>query len=226
MAYKWVKKEVNRQKNDSQSVAYSTKQKFNAVLTYLSCGTLTGTAAATGISLRTLTYWKATDWWKKFEEEIRISKNIKKSNKLEKVVEKAIDQLEDRLDNGDIHLDYKTQQPKRVPVSAKTLNTIIKDGLDKQALLDRMNANIETPTVTNQDILQRLDVMKDYMRKMAFEKNKRDAKDFVETPDYEIQRISGTVAREIEGQDGAILGEAEEVNAASPGGEGVTDAQQ
>lgn len=220
MAIKYYKREVDKKPTDNASVSYSTKQKFNAVVVYLGCGNIQATADSTGISRRTLMYWKATDWWKKFEEEIKISKNISKTQKLETVVGKAITHLEDRIDNGDVVLNPRTRQVERIPVSAKTLNSIVKDTLDKQVTLEKLNRDLETPTVTNQDIVQRLDAMKDYMKKLAFEKKKRDAKDFLEVPSYEIQTIPATIAGQREREDEFFAGSLEE-----EASEGVNDAE-
>ena len=114
---------------------WSDSQRITLVTTYLATGNLALTAATLQIPESTARRWKAAPWFKQMVEDIRNEENLVLDAKLKTVVDKSIDQLLDRIDNGDHQFDQKTGKIVRKPISARDASTITKDMIDRRDLL-------------------------------------------------------------------------------------------
>lgn len=74
--------------------------------------------------------WLKSDWWPSFYAEAKREYAELVEARLSDVVEKATTQLLDRIQNGDWKEDKKGNL-HRVPVSAKDLNTIVKESVQQ-----------------------------------------------------------------------------------------------
>ena len=68
-------------------------------------------------------------------EDIRNEENLVLDAKLAKVVNKSVDALLDRVENGDFQFDQKTGTMVRKPISAKDANVVTRDMIDRRELL-------------------------------------------------------------------------------------------
>lgn len=117
---------------------WSDSQKIEAVTTYLALGELRLTAAVLKIPEITLRVWKQKEWWKDIERELRTQEDLVLSARLQKIISKSLEQVEDRLSHGDFIYDQKTGQLVRKPVSMKDAHKVSMDMVDKrEALLNR-----------------------------------------------------------------------------------------
>lgn len=152
----WVKTRKNKVTDPSRM--WSDKKKLEAVTTYLATGTLAMTSAMTTVPVETLRVWKRSDWWKKYEEELQYEDDIELGTKLTKVMDKALDQVMDRLDNGEFVYDNRTGKVKRVPVSMRDSGKIVNDIIDKKQLIrkrkDRVKAEDQPKQVTADHLVQ------------------------------------------------------------------------
>jgi hypothetical protein len=126
---------------------YSDSQKIEAVTTYLALGELKLTANVLKIPEITLKVWKQKDWWKEIENDLRTQEDLQLSVRLQKIINKSFDQVEDRLSNGDFIYDQKTGQLVRKPVSMKDAHKVAVDLVDKRrVLIDRQpqTASVES----------------------------------------------------------------------------------
>ena len=104
---------------------YTDSQKIEAVTTYfLLGGNLALTARKLKINEGTMRCWKATQWWKDLEREIRSEERLKLSSKLKKIIGTSWEAVEDRLEHGDFFFDQKAQEVRRKPVSLKDAGAI------------------------------------------------------------------------------------------------------
>ena len=119
---------------------WSESQRLEAVTTYLAIGNVTATAAALSIPLPTLKRWRQEDWWKTYEEELKHEESLQVSNRLKKIINRALDVTEDRLDNGNFQLNQKTGELVRIPVNAKDASKIANDMLDRKVKVEDIPA--------------------------------------------------------------------------------------
>lgn len=117
---------------------HSDSTKVEVVKTYLALGgNLSLTAASTGISIKTLEHWKAADWWKNLIAEMKRVEKLEMSQRTKMIIERSLELLQDRMENGDVILNSKTGELMRKPVAAKDLHYIARDMLDRKLILDK-----------------------------------------------------------------------------------------
>jgi hypothetical protein len=133
---------------------YPIEKKIEAVTHYLALGNLRQVAAITGVSYPNIKLWKSQDWWKELEAEIKASRRLQTNSKLSKIVDKALQAVEDRIENGDIHYNRKTGELDRVPVSALTATKVANDLMQRQEALEKISAaeieHQQTQTIQDQ----------------------------------------------------------------------------
>ena len=92
-------------------------------------------SSMTGIPHQLLRSWKAQPWWKEMEQEVRLTENIEMDTKLTKIVDKSLEAVLDRVENGDFIYDNKTGQIKRKPANLRDIGRVSIDILSKRELL-------------------------------------------------------------------------------------------
>lgn len=120
------------------------EKKIEAVTKYLALGNLALTAALTGVPPDTLKRWKAEGWWKEMEREVRASRRIEQDSKLSKIVDRALDTISDRLENGEVVMNPANGELVRRPVSLRDANNTANTLMQRQAILEKQNANEKT----------------------------------------------------------------------------------
>lgn len=91
----------------------------------------------------TLDKWKTSDWWKDLIEEIQSGEGQKQDNKMSKVIDKALDSLMERIDDGDFQYDQRTGRLVKVPLKARDLERVTSGLFDKRQLIRKKPTNIK-----------------------------------------------------------------------------------
>jgi hypothetical protein len=114
-------------------------------------------SAMTGVSHELIRQWKAQPWWKELENEIRQTQNIEMDTKLSKIVDKSLDAVLDRVENGDFIYDQKSGEIKRKPAALRDIHRVATDTISKRELI-RGNATErkETTQISVQEQLKML----------------------------------------------------------------------
>ena len=115
---------------------WSDSQKLEAATTYLALGNGAQTAPVLDIPIQTFNRWKYTDWFKKIVEDLKSEDSLKLNARLTKLVSKALDVTEDRLDKGNYQYDPKTSELIRVPVSMKDAAKVANDMLERKDVIE------------------------------------------------------------------------------------------
>lgn len=165
MPLKIIKRQINKNpKIHGPKAFWSDKQRLEAVTTYLLVGKLVLVSDATGIPFDTLKRWKAAPWWKEMEDEVRHSSNIEMSASMKRIRDKAIKEVEDRLENGDFHINPTTGVVSRRPINAKVASEIMVKTIDKEILLQKLE---EKPRIQQEEISERLKTIEAFLIKGA-----------------------------------------------------------
>lgn len=117
--------------------SWSDEQKLELIKMYLMTGNLALSAASLKIPEHTARKWKGSNWWKEREHELRVQKDFKVSARLEKIIEKSLIAVEDRLDNGDFFFNRDTQAVERRPVSMQAAHKVAVDLMERKDVLDK-----------------------------------------------------------------------------------------
>lgn len=113
-------------------------KKIEALTTYLATGSPSMTAAITKIPLETIGWWQHQPWWKEKMAEIKQNENIQLDARLSKVLDKSLDAVLDRIENGEFMYDPRTGEIKRVPAKLRDVQKVAGDMIDKKQLLARV----------------------------------------------------------------------------------------
>lgn len=135
---------------------WDDKKKLEAVTTYLATGTLAMTGAIINVPIETLRNWKRTDWWKQYIEDLQYEDNLQLDSKLEKIMNKSLDAVIDRIENGDVMYDPRTGKQVRIPAKLRDVQKVTNDIIDKRQLLRKVSKPQEQKTeqVTADHLIQ------------------------------------------------------------------------
>lgn len=111
------------------------EKRIEVISQWLVLGNMKLVSATTGVSHALIREWKTQPWWKELETEIRQTQNIEMDTKLSKIVDKSMEAVADRLDNGDFIYDQKTGELRRKPVAMRDAARVTVDLLSKRELL-------------------------------------------------------------------------------------------
>lgn len=114
---------------------YTDKEKLNAVCTYAVTGNSRRCAEIVKIPEGTIRAWKDTQWWSEAMSRVVAEKDESLTFELAALVDKAVKEVNDRLDNGNYIYDTKRGEMKRKPIDAKELAIVTAIAIDKQQLL-------------------------------------------------------------------------------------------
>lgn len=153
----------------ARNATWPVEKKIEAVTTYLALGNLRQVAAVTGVSHGMIKQWRIAPWWKELEAEIIASRRIASGNKLSKIVDKSLDVIDDRLDNGDFVYNSKSGEVHRKPVTLRDATTAANALMQRAAIIEKLNKD-EAVVDATQTIQEQLVSLAAEFAKM----NKRD----------------------------------------------------
>lgn len=139
------------------NTTWPIEKKIEVVSQWLVLGNMKIVAATTGVSYDLIRQWKTQPWWAELEMEIRQTQNIEMDTKLSRIVEKSLDAVLDRVENGEVFYDQKIGELRRKPAALRDVARVSVDILSKRELL-RGNATErkETTQVSVQEQLKLL----------------------------------------------------------------------
>ena len=135
---------------------YTDEQRREAIANYAVLGNCKRVAEQQNIPRKTLSQWLKTDWGIELLASIRHETADEMDAKLSTIVVKALNAIEDRVDNGDVKLDRDGGQV-RVPVGAKDLSVIMGVGYDKMRIGRNQATSISTNSSALDNIAKRLE---------------------------------------------------------------------
>ena len=135
---------------------WTEKKQLEVVTTYLALGNVNETARVCNVPARTIRYWKAQDWWAQLVNDIQSGEGQRADNKMTKAIDKALDLLMDRMEQGDYQYDQKTGRLVKVPLKARDLERVASGLFDKRQLIRKQPTNIKATDLGQADRLVQL----------------------------------------------------------------------
>lgn len=123
-------------------MTHSENKRIEAVTTYLILGKLPLVASTIGVPLTTLKAWKQQQWWHDLVAEIQIESDVELDQKLAKRIDKALELVNDRLENGDYLYDPKTGSFIRKPVNVRDGWKVASEMIDRRWLLRKQPKDV------------------------------------------------------------------------------------
>ena len=141
----------------SKNPTYYTQQtKTNAATLYCVYGDVEEVSKLTDVPIPVLRAWRQEPWWVEIQKQVFVEQNEKLSAQIAAVLEKAITQITDRLENGDQTYNPKTGEITRKPIEAKVLTSLF-DSLSHQRRVTRGEPTSITAKVQVDDRLKQLE---------------------------------------------------------------------
>lgn len=135
--------------------SYTDAKKIECVTAYLALGKAPLVEVVTGVPRQTIRAWKLTQWWKDIESEIRSDDDAELDSRLSKIINRTLDTVVDRIDNGDFVLDSRSGTVKRVPVKMREAHKVGVELMDKRNLIRGKPTQI-IQKVTIDDVMAKL----------------------------------------------------------------------
>ncbi|HNU62663.1 MAG TPA: hypothetical protein PKL04_10740 [Methanofastidiosum sp.] len=158
-------------------------KKIELVTTFLATGSFRLACSICKVPLATANQWKRTEWFKEMVASIQAEENTQLDAKLSKIVDKSLDVVMNRLEEGDFILDSKTGTIKRVPVKMRDAKSVMTDLFDKRQLIRKQPTKItEAQTVD-----KRLEMLAQRFEKFAGSgSTQRELPNTMDAEQYEI----------------------------------------
>ena len=142
----------------SNNKKYSPEQRVAACAFYCIGESSRKIEKLLGIPAATVRYWMQQPWWTDLLRQVKKAYQEELDGKLTRIIHKSVQQLEDRVENGNIIRDPQTGELVRVPLRA---NELSKDGLgipfDKRALTrGDPTSKIVKETISPEKMLEQL----------------------------------------------------------------------
>lgn len=139
-------------------VHHPPEKKIEVVTKWLALGNLRLVADLTEVNYETIKVWKQSPWWNDIVAEVKASRNAALDTKLSKIVDRALETIADRLENGNVKYDFKKGEAYREPVTIKDATSAAKALMDQQLQMEKLKV-VETSaqvTVSVQDQIKML----------------------------------------------------------------------
>lgn len=126
----------NKKTKPNEPGWWPEKKRLEAVTTYLATGSMPLTASIINVPQKTIEKWKTMPWWLEKVEQFRDEDTLKLDAKLSKVLAKSLEAVEDRLENGEVHMD-KAGRIHRVPAKLRDVHRVAADLIDRRQVIQK-----------------------------------------------------------------------------------------
>ena len=116
-----------KRKGKAPKSPYTDASKIQVVTAFLTLGKVPLVEALTGVPRSTIKLWKTQPWWGEMVKEIQSEENQEVDSRLSKIINKTMDVIDDRLENGEWILDSRQGKAIRVPVKLKDASSTARD---------------------------------------------------------------------------------------------------
>jgi len=130
---------------------WNQKKKYECVCLWLTGIPLTQVAVEANVPVNTVREWRTMKWWNDIVDDIRSEDKQRLDAKLSNMLDKTLDEMMDRLENGEYVYDQKSGKLKRSPVKLRDTTTTFNTLMDKRQLIRKEPTKItETSSTATQ----------------------------------------------------------------------------
>jgi hypothetical protein len=135
---------------------WNEKKQLEVVTTYLALGNLAESSRVCNVPLITIKKWNAQPWWAELVSDIQSGEGQRADNKMSKTIDKALDLIMTRMEEGDYVYDQKTGRLVKVPLKARDLERVASGLFDKRQLIRKQPTSIKQSDLNQKDRLLEL----------------------------------------------------------------------
>ena len=151
--YVYVKEKKNKPYEPGH---WSEKKHLEVITTYLATGNVAETSRLCNIPAVTVRNWMQKDWWEATVREIQSGDGQKQDNKMTKVIDRALEMLMTRIEEGDYQYDQKTGRLVKVPLKARDLERVASGLFDKRQLIRKQPTTLKESDLNQAERLLKL----------------------------------------------------------------------
>jgi len=129
---------------DSLGSKYTDKERMEVIAHYAVLGNQTKVSELTNIPQQTISQWSKNEWWQEALSRVRLEKAEELDAMLTNSIHKALDQVQDRIDNGDEII--QSGQALRRKMTGKDLATTAGILFDKRQISRNLPTSISAKT--------------------------------------------------------------------------------
>jgi len=134
---------------------YPQDKKVEACTLYAVYGSIDEVSKYTDVPPATLRTWKNESWWSDITKQVYVESNEGLTAKISNTLDKTLDLLRDRLENGDEKVNGRTGELIRAPIEAKVLTGLF-HSLAVQRRLGRGEPTSIKSSIATDDRLKQL----------------------------------------------------------------------
>jgi len=123
---------------------FNLEQKTDACALYCVYGDIDQVSELTGIDPKFIRQWKDEPWWSEIQKKVFVEQNEKLASRISGVLDRSLDHLVDRLDNGDYLWDVRKSKLVRKPVDTKVLSNLFNNLITRRQLIRGEPTSITT----------------------------------------------------------------------------------
>lgn len=131
---------------------WSEKKRYEAVCLWVSGMSLREVSLQANVPYETIAKWRASTWWNDIVKDLQSEDKQVTDAKLTKILDKTLDTIMDRLENGEFIYDQKTGKVKRTPVKIRDATVAMNTVLDKRQLIRKEPTKIVEQSNTAQQL--------------------------------------------------------------------------
>lgn len=144
-------KKARKKTTAAKAGHWSETKKMEVLTHWMASGNLSQAAQDAGVPYDTAMSWRRSEWWKDKQRLIESEEFDKFDKRLTKAIDKALDSLMDRIENGESIYDPKTGGVIRMPAKLRDLNVAFNTVMDKRQILRKQPTKIvEQQTTASQ----------------------------------------------------------------------------
>jgi uncharacterized protein YicC (UPF0701 family) len=114
---------------------YAEEVRIEAVSLYAALGNCAEVARIMNVAPTLIRKWKTLEWWELMMRRVHAEKDEELDSKFTKIVDKAVDEINDRLENGEFIYNAKTGETVRVKPKMRDVAMVAATNLEKRQLL-------------------------------------------------------------------------------------------
>jgi hypothetical protein len=143
---------------------YTEAKKVETATLYAALGDVKATAKLAKVPVEQVEKWQDEEWWLLTLAKVKRNQNSVLDVKASTIVDKAMDQLLNRVEQGDHILNIKTGEIVQIPMSGRDLSVVAGTIFDKRQLI-RGEATKISKAVNSEEFLEKLaDKFKEFAR--------------------------------------------------------------
>lgn len=134
---------------------WSQEKKIEACTLYAALGSVSDVSRLTEVPENVIRGWKTEQWWIDVTQQVVKEDDDELSTRFTNVVKKALEKLEDKLENGNVIYIAKEDRFVNVPLTAGDLTKVASAMTDKRQIIQGKPTS-RTETVSSDDRLKKL----------------------------------------------------------------------